>query len=135
MFIPINMPKKKEKSHTLSSRWHPGWQATAIVQEVFYLTFSVPLLQDPCNFLFVLILLHSWVSLYYSLRVQFVLTAHLYHAQLFSVTREVSKQVFKNAAIFHLACKERTIQTAISLSFGSAPVRKCHNRRNHSERK
>lgn len=53
------------------------------------------LLQNSTNSLFVLILLHSWVSLYYSLRVQFMLTAHLYHAQLFFVTRKISKQVFK----------------------------------------
>lgn len=91
------------------------------------------LLQNSTNSLFVLILLHSWVSLYYSLRVQFMLTAHLYHAQLFFVTRKISKQVFKNVAIFHLARKRRTIQRAISLSFASALVRKCHNRGNRSE--
>lgn len=129
-------PPKREKSH---SKLQTASWVLGKCSSLGYVLFNI---QCTCSYkmqaifcLFVLILFHSSGSLYYSLRVQFVLTAHLYHAQLFPITREISKQVFKNTAIFHLACKRRTIQTAISFSFGSAPVRKGCNRSNHSERR
>jgi hypothetical protein len=83
--------------------------------------------------LFVLILLHSLVSLYYSLRVQFALAAHLYHAQLFPETGEISKQVFKKL-LFSIWLTENNTNSYFP-QLGSAPVKKCHNRSNHSERK